>query len=56
LHSTEQISLSELEEKRLQYERKRSTPMNLFEDTNPRALKDLLAEIHNQTKALRDSQ
>lgn len=30
--------------------------MNLFEDTNPRALKDLLAEIHNRTTALPDFQ
>ncbi len=30
--------------------------MNLFEDTNPRALKDLLAEIHNRTSALPDFQ
>lgn len=30
--------------------------MSLFEDTNPRALKDLLAEIHNRTMALPDFQ
>ena len=30
--------------------------MNLFEDTNPRALKDLLSEIHNRTTALPDFQ
>ena len=30
--------------------------MNLFEDTNPRALKDLLAEIHNRSTALPDFQ
>src|SRR5262245_26847178 len=30
--------------------------MNLFEDTNPRALKDLLAEIHNRTTVLPDFQ
>src|SRR5262245_17072468 len=30
--------------------------MNLFEDTNPRALKDLLAEIHGRTAALPDFQ
>lgn len=30
--------------------------MSLFEDTNPRALKDLLAEIHNRTTALPDFQ
>jgi len=30
--------------------------MNLFEDTNPRALKDLLADIHNRTMALPDFQ
>ena len=30
--------------------------MNLFEDTNPRALKDLLAEIHSRTMALPDFQ
>lgn len=30
--------------------------MNLFEDTNPRALKDLLAEIHNRSAALPDFQ
>lgn len=30
--------------------------MNLFEDTNPRALKELLAEIHNRTTALPDFQ
>jgi hypothetical protein len=30
--------------------------MNLFEDTNPRALKDLLAEIHTRTMALPDFQ
>jgi hypothetical protein len=30
--------------------------MNLFEDTNPHALKDLLAEIHNRTTALPDFQ
>lgn len=30
--------------------------MSLFEDTNPRALKDLLAEIHNRTSALPDFQ
>jgi hypothetical protein len=30
--------------------------MNLFEDTNPRALKDLLAEIHARTMALPDFQ
>ena len=34
----------------------RRTLMNLFEDTNPRALKDLLAEIHNRTTALPDFQ
>ena len=30
--------------------------MNLFEDTNPRALKDLLAEVHNLTTVLPDFQ
>ena len=30
--------------------------MSLFEDTNPRALKDLLAEIHNRSTALPDFQ
>lgn len=30
--------------------------MNLFEDTNPRALKELLAEIHSRTMALPDFQ
>ena len=30
--------------------------MNLFEDTNPRTLKDLLAEIHNRSTALPDFQ
>ncbi len=30
--------------------------MSIFEDTNPRALKDLLAEIHNRTTALPDFQ
>ena len=30
--------------------------MNLFEDTNPRALKDLLAEIHNRSTVLPDFQ
>ena len=30
--------------------------MNLFEDTNPRALKDLLVEIHNRTTVLPDFQ
>src|SRR5262249_34132909 len=30
--------------------------MSLFEDTNPHALKDLLAEIHNRTTALPDFQ
>jgi hypothetical protein len=30
--------------------------MSLFEDTNPRALKDLLAEIHNHSAALPDFQ
>ena len=30
--------------------------MNLFEDTNPRALKELLVEIHNRTTALPDFQ
>ena len=30
--------------------------MNLFEDTNPRALKDLLSEIHNRTSVLPDFQ
>ena len=30
--------------------------MSLFEDTNPRALKDLLSEIHNRTTALPDFQ
>jgi len=30
--------------------------MNLFEDTNPRALKELLAEIHNRTTVLPDFQ
>src|SRR5262249_48734425 len=30
--------------------------MNIFEDTNPRALKDLLAEIHNRTTVLPDFQ
>lgn len=30
--------------------------MSLFEDTNPRTLKDLLAEIHNRTTALPDFQ
>ena len=30
--------------------------MNLFEDTNPRTLKDLLAEIHNRTTVLPDFQ
>jgi hypothetical protein len=28
--------------------------MNLFEGTNPRALKDLLAEIHDRTTVLPD--
>ena len=35
---------------------RRSTLMSLFEDTNPRALKDLLAEIHNRTTVLPDFQ
>jgi hypothetical protein len=30
--------------------------MNLFEDTNPRALKDLLAEVHSRTAVLPDFQ
>jgi len=30
--------------------------MNIFEDTNPRALKDLLAEIHNRSTVLPDFQ
>ena len=30
--------------------------MNLFEDTNPRSLKELLVEIHNRTTALPDFQ
>lgn len=30
--------------------------MSLFEDTNPRALKDLLAEVHSRTMALPDFQ
>src|SRR4029453_10155404 len=30
--------------------------MSLFEDTNPRALKDLLGEIHNRTTVLPDFQ
>src|SRR5713101_7994585 len=30
--------------------------MSLFEDTNPRALKDLLAEVHNRTTVLPDFQ
>jgi hypothetical protein len=30
--------------------------MSLYEDTNPRALKDLLAEIHSRTMALPDFQ
>ena len=30
--------------------------MNLFEDTNPRALKDLLSEIHNRSTVLPDFQ
>ena len=30
--------------------------MNLFEDTNPRALKDLLSEVHSRTMALPDFQ
>jgi hypothetical protein len=30
--------------------------MNIFEDTNPRALKDLLSEIHSRTMALPDFQ
>lgn len=30
--------------------------MNIFEDTNPRALKDLLAEIHNRVAVLPDFQ
>jgi len=30
--------------------------MNLFEDTNPRALKELLAEVHSHTMALPDFQ
>lgn len=30
--------------------------MSIFEDTNPRALKDLLSEIHNRTTALPDFQ
>jgi hypothetical protein len=30
--------------------------MNLFEDTNPRTLKDLLAEVHSRTMALPDFQ
>lgn len=30
--------------------------MSLFEDTNPRSLRDLLAEIHNRTTALPDFQ
>jgi hypothetical protein len=34
----------------------RRTVVNLFEDTNPRALKDLLAEIHNRSTVLPDFQ
>lgn len=30
--------------------------MSLFEDTNPRALKDLLAEVHSRTLVLPDFQ
>ena len=30
--------------------------MNLFEDTNPRTLKDLLGEIHSRTMVLPDFQ
>lgn len=30
--------------------------MNIFEDTNPRALKDLLSEVHSRTMALPDFQ
>ena len=30
--------------------------MSLFEDTNPRALKELLSEIHNRTAVLPDFQ
>ena len=30
--------------------------MSLFEDTNPRTLKDLLGEIHNRTMVLPDFQ
>jgi Protein of unknown function DUF262 len=30
--------------------------MNLFEDTNPRALKDLLAAVHSRTMSLPDFQ
>ena len=30
--------------------------MSLFEDTNPRALKDLLAEVHSRTMVLPDFQ
>jgi len=30
--------------------------MSLFEDTNPRALKDLLAEVHSRVMALPDFQ
>lgn len=30
--------------------------MNIFEDTNPRALKDLLADVHSRTMALPDFQ
>lgn len=30
--------------------------MSLFEDTNPRALKDLLAEVHSLTMVLPDFQ
>ncbi len=30
--------------------------MNLFEDTNPRALKELLSEIHSRTTVLPDFQ
>jgi len=30
--------------------------MSLFEDTNPRALKDLLTEVHSRTMVLADFQ
>src|SRR5207253_2504084 len=34
----------------------REHPMSLFEDTNPRSLKDLLAEVHSRTMVLPDFQ